>query len=70
MGAPAYLPTRLAYAEDYAARVRDEALYRRLLDEIVAADANALPDAAPENADAQRTAVSYTHLTLPTICSV
>jgi hypothetical protein len=56
VAAPAYLPTRLAYAEDYAARVRDEALYRRLLDEIVAADANALPDAAPENADAQRTA--------------
>jgi len=54
--APAYLPTRLAYAQEYATRVRDEALYRRLLDEIIAADPNALPDAAPENADAQRTA--------------
>ena len=54
--APAYLPTRLAYAEEYAARVRDEALYRKLLQEIVAADPNAFPDAAAENADAQKRA--------------
>ena len=56
--APAYLPTRIAYAEEYATRVRDAALYRRLLDEVIAADANALPEAAPENLEAQKTARS------------
>ncbi|HEX9105083.1 MAG TPA: TRAP transporter TatT component family protein [Polyangia bacterium] len=54
--APAYLPTRVAYAEEYATRVRDAVLYKRLLGEVLAADANALPAAAPENADAQRAA--------------
>ena len=59
--APAYLPTRVAYAEEYATRVRDAALYRRLLEEVVAANANALPEAAPENAEAQRTARRLLH---------
>jgi TRAP transporter T-component len=54
--APAYLPTRLAYAEEYAMRMRDSALNRRLLEEVAAADPNALPDAAPENVEAQRAA--------------
>jgi hypothetical protein len=54
--APAYLPTRIAYAEEYATRVRDAALYRRLLDEVVAADPKALPEAEPENLDAQKAA--------------
>ena len=56
--APAYLPTRIAYAEEYATRVRDEPLYRRLLEEVLAADAQALAEATPENRDAQRTARS------------
>jgi hypothetical protein len=56
--APAYLPTRVAYAEEYATRVRDDKLYQRLLEAVIAADANGLPEAAPENADAQRTARS------------
>ncbi len=56
--APAYLPTRVAYAEEYAARVRDDVLYRRLLGEVIAADPNALAEAAPENAAAQRSARS------------
>ena len=56
--APAYLPTRIAYAEEYATRVRGERTYRNLLEEVVAADPNALPDALPENLDAQRTARS------------
>ncbi len=59
--APAYLPTRLAYAEEYATRVRDAALYQRLLQEVVAADPQALPEAAPENADAQRAARRLLH---------
>lgn len=54
--APGYLPTRLAYAVEYATRVRDAARYRRLLEEIVAADADALPAARAENLDAQRAA--------------
>jgi hypothetical protein len=54
--APAYLPTRLAYAEEYAPRVRDVALYRRLLDEVVAGDAGALPEALAENLEAQAAA--------------
>jgi hypothetical protein len=56
--APAYLPTRMAYAEEYATRTRDAELYHRLLEEVVAADANALPEAAPENLEAQKTARS------------
>jgi hypothetical protein len=56
--APAYLPTRIAYAEEYATRVRDDSLYRHLLEEVLAADPNALPDALPENLEAQRTARS------------
>lgn len=56
--APAYLPTRIAYAEEYATRVRGERTYRNLLEEVIAADPNALPDALPENLDAQRTARS------------
>jgi tetratricopeptide (TPR) repeat protein len=54
--APAYLPTRIAYAEEYATRVRDDKLYRRLLEEVIAADPNALSEAAPENADAKEAA--------------
>ncbi|HEY2744580.1 MAG TPA: TRAP transporter TatT component family protein [Polyangia bacterium] len=53
---PAYLPTRVAYAEEYATRTSDETLYRRLLAEVLAANPSALPDAAAENADAQKTA--------------
>ena len=59
--APAYLPTRLAYAEEYATRVRDEALYKRLLGEVIAGDPQALPEAAPENAEAQRSARGLLH---------
>ena len=54
--APAYLPTRIAYAEEYATRVRDEKLYHRLLQEVLAADPRALPEATAENLDAQRLA--------------
>ena len=54
--APGYLPTRVAYAERLAARLREETLYHRLLDEAANADPNALPAAAPENRIAQRRA--------------
>jgi TRAP transporter T-component len=54
--APGYLPTRLSYAESYCVRKRDGARYRKLLDEIAAANAEALPEAAPENRAAQKRA--------------
>jgi hypothetical protein len=57
--APAYLPTKLAFAEACAARARDKALHRRLLQEIVDADSEALADAAPENREAQRIAARW-----------
>ena len=38
--------------------MRDDSLYRRLLEEVLAADPKALPDALPENLEAQRTARS------------
>jgi TRAP transporter TatT component family protein len=56
--APAYLPTRVAYAQKYATRVRDRALYKRLLEEVLTADPKGLPEAEPENTEAQRTARS------------
>jgi tetratricopeptide (TPR) repeat protein len=54
--APHYLPNRIAYAERYAKRVGDGALHRRLLDEVLAADPQALPESGPENAAAQEDA--------------
>jgi hypothetical protein len=54
--APAYLPTRLAFAEEYAPRVRDPELYLKLLHDVTAADARALPEAEAENLEAQATA--------------
>ena len=54
--APAYLPTRVAYATEYATRMRDDELYRRLLQEVIGADPKAFPDAAPENVEAQKAA--------------
>jgi hypothetical protein len=54
--APAYLPTRLLYAEEYAVRLREAPLYRRLLHEVVDGDPRALVEAQPENEAAQREA--------------
>jgi hypothetical protein len=50
---PGYLPSRVEYAQRWAARMRDERVYRRLLDEVLAANADALPDAIAENRQAQ-----------------
>lgn len=49
---PRYLPTRLAYARRYAARLRDQPLFKRLVNEVLAAD----PGDVPENVLAQREA--------------
>jgi hypothetical protein len=54
--APGYLPTRVEYAARWCVRMRDGARYRKLLQEVAAADPAALPDAAPENRAAQKRA--------------
>jgi TRAP transporter T-component len=53
VSSPGYLPTRLALAERWAARVGERALYYSLLEAVAAADPDALPDAAFENRAAQ-----------------
>jgi tetratricopeptide (TPR) repeat protein len=54
--APAFLPTRLLYAEEYAVRLREAPLFRHLLQAVVSGDAHALVEALPENLEAQREA--------------
>jgi tetratricopeptide (TPR) repeat protein len=54
--APRYLPARLQYAETWCVRMREEPRYTQLLHEVADADPAALPEAAPENRDAQRRA--------------
>ena len=54
--APAFLPTRLLYAEEYAVRLREAPLFRRLLEQVAEGDPRALPEAQPENLEAQRQA--------------
>jgi tetratricopeptide (TPR) repeat protein len=47
---PAYLGTLTRYAEFYAVKLQDRDLFRRLLNQVLAADENALPEVAAENA--------------------
>lgn len=56
--APQYLETKVLYAEAYAAhpKIKDKALYRKLLKEVLDADLNANPDIAAENRLAQKKA--------------
>ena len=56
--APEYLETKVLYAEAYAAhpKVKDKALYRKLLKEVLDADPNTNPDIAAENRLAQKKA--------------
>jgi tetratricopeptide (TPR) repeat protein len=46
--APAFLPTRVHFAEAYAQEANDRDLWTRLLTEVAGATAESLPDAAPE----------------------
>jgi tetratricopeptide (TPR) repeat protein len=48
--APDYLATKVLMAENYAAKAKDRALYDRLLDEVLAAPDNLLPEAGIEQA--------------------
>ncbi len=47
--APAYLGTRVLWAEFLCTKQQDRATYKKLLDEVIAADANVDPAIAPEN---------------------
>lgn len=54
--APDYLDTKVLYAEAYAVKVQDEALYERLLKEVIAAPDDVMPELIPENVNAKRIA--------------
>lgn len=54
--APAYLGTKVVQAQFLSVELDDEDMFRQLLKEVMDADANALPEVAPENRAAQRTA--------------
>jgi hypothetical protein len=47
--APNYLGTKVLWADYLCTKKQDKATYKKLLDEVVAADANVDPDIAPEN---------------------
>ncbi len=54
--APDYLGTKVLWADYLAKKNNDRETYKRLLDEVIAADANANPDLMPENAQDQKKA--------------
>jgi len=54
--APNYLGTKVLYADMYATKTNDKDLYKKLLEEVVAADPNAEPEAMPENVREQEKA--------------
>lgn len=53
---PAYLGTKVLMAEYYAVKRQDKALFKRLLDEVLGADPQVLPDVAPIQRIEQRRA--------------
>lgn len=54
--APDYLGTKVLWADYLCTKQRDRATYKRLLEEVLAADANSNPDIAAENAVEQKKA--------------
>lgn len=54
--APEYLGTKVLWADYLCTKKRDRATYKRLLEEVIAADAGADPSIAPENAVEQEKA--------------
>ncbi len=46
---PAYLGTKVLKAAYYATKKQDKALFEKLLDEVIAADPDAIPELGPEN---------------------
>ena len=53
---PGYLDTKVLYAEIYAVRTGDEALFKTTLEEVVATSDDVHPDLVPENRNAKRVA--------------
>lgn len=51
-----YLDSKILYAEIYAVRTEDEALFKQLLNDVINADVSANPDIVPENKNSQRVA--------------
>lgn len=54
--APNYLETKVLFAEHWAARSDDEALFKKLLNEVIATPVNVDATLIPENQNAKRTA--------------
>lgn len=54
--APNYFETKVLFAEHWAARSDDEALFKKLLNEVIAAPVNVDASLIPENQNAKRTA--------------
>ena len=53
---PTYLDSKILFAEIYAVRAEDQESFKKLLNEVIAADPAANPDIIPENKNAQRIA--------------
>lgn len=53
---PSYLETKVLFAENYAVKNQDEELFDRLIEEVLAAPDDVMPDLVPENEVAKRTA--------------
>ncbi len=51
--APNYLGTKVLWADYYATKTNDKDLFVRLLNEVIAADASAVPELTPENISEQ-----------------
>ncbi len=54
--APNYLGTKVLWADYLCTKKQDKELFKKLLDEVIAADANIDPDIAPENGIEQKKA--------------
>jgi hypothetical protein len=54
--APSYLATKVIYAEMNATKAGDRALFKRLLEEVLAYDLESAPEIKPENAAEQKKA--------------
>ncbi len=53
---PNYLDTKVLYAESYATKAQDDALFKRLLAEVIAAPDDVIPELVPESRNAKRVA--------------
>ncbi|MCA9538168.1 MAG: hypothetical protein KC620_04740 [Myxococcales bacterium] len=53
---PNYLDTKVLFAESYAAKAQDEALFRKLLQEVIDTPDDVIPELVPENRNSKRVA--------------